>query len=559
VRFWESARRTLLPDPAGAATRPPSLSDRLALWAFVALVVAAVPLVLFHYGDYHWFFRDDFFFLANRGDFPDLLEPHNQSHWSAVPKLIYFGLWQLFGLNTYLPYQASVLLLHLTAAVLIRLVMRRAGVDPWLSTAAAGIFVLFGPGAQNMLWGFQIGFTGSLVYGLVHLILADHDGRFGRRDVVGLGFGSLALMSSGVGVTMAVIVGIATLVRRGWRSAFLHTAPLAALFGIWALIEDPSTDSTFGRPAVDVLASWVRSSVVGTFLAIGGDLDVLAAVFAATIVAALVLALGPWRTTDLRTTRRRLAAPAALFIGGAVFAASTGLGRWWQGDEAARASRYVHLGAALSLPLLAWAIQELARRWRVALPVALALLLAPIPLNLGEFAPDQFTFGEHYMAKREYILTTAVRMPFADDVPRDVQPVPDPFASDAVTIGFLLTAERNGDLTPSSHPLGPDDVNEFKVRLGVAATDTPTLGGDLTGDCRPVRRPVALSPSVGDVFVARGPVQISTREGERASGPPVFFEAGSRLEVVLDDLRLLVGPAPRQPEVTVCSDSGWGE
>ncbi len=75
--------------------------------------------------------------------------------------------------------------------------MRRAGVGPWLATAAAGSFVLFGPGSEDIVWAFQIGFTGALAFGLVQLCLCDHDGGIGRRDVLGVGAGLLALMCSG--------------------------------------------------------------------------------------------------------------------------------------------------------------------------------------------------------------------------------------------------------------------------------------------------------------------------------------------------------------------------
>ena len=47
------------------------------------------------------------------------------------------------------------------------------------------MFVLFGAGAQDILWAFQITFTGALVFGLVQLLLADHDGPVDRRDWLG--------------------------------------------------------------------------------------------------------------------------------------------------------------------------------------------------------------------------------------------------------------------------------------------------------------------------------------------------------------------------------------
>ena len=92
----------------------------------------------------------------------------------------------------------------------------------------------------------------------------------------------------------------------------------------------------------------------------------------------------------------------------------------------------------MGLPALGVACAELARRWRPLLPVLTVLLLVPLPLNLDGFDPP--FFGTRYNQERMRILSTAPRMPFARDVPASVQPIPDPYASDGVTIGFLLPA-----------------------------------------------------------------------------------------------------------------------
>src|SRR5205085_12586284 len=104
------------------------------------------------------------------------------------------------------------------------------------------------------IWGFQIGFTGSLVAGLAHLLMSDHDGPFDRRDLLGLGFGLVGLMCSGVSLTMVGVVGLAVLVRRGWKMAALHTLPLAAVFGAWWLAFGHDAQST-ARPGPGRLLS----------------------------------------------------------------------------------------------------------------------------------------------------------------------------------------------------------------------------------------------------------------------------------------------------------------
>ena len=140
--------------------------------------------------------------------------------------------------------------------------MRRAGVGPWLSTFAAGIFIFFGTGVENVFVAFQITFVGALAFGLGQLLLADHEGALDWRDWLGLLCGLASIMCSGVGLTMVFVVGMAVLLRRGWRLALFHTAPLAIVFVIW-LAAAPSGQSTRGcrlRRCLTSSGSWQSGS-----------------------------------------------------------------------------------------------------------------------------------------------------------------------------------------------------------------------------------------------------------------------------------------------------------
>ena len=125
----------------------------------------------------NWFYVDEWDFIAGRkaGDLGDVFRSHN-GHWVTLPVLVFRVLYAAFGLRTYFPYRIVVIVLYLVAAALLLAVMRRAGVNPWIATAAASLFALFGAGWENIILPFQITFTGSLVFGLVVLLLADHDG-----------------------------------------------------------------------------------------------------------------------------------------------------------------------------------------------------------------------------------------------------------------------------------------------------------------------------------------------------------------------------------------------
>jgi hypothetical protein len=522
-------------------------NERAALGAFTVLLVAAVPIVLLGVGSYHWFFRDDFFFLTGRKatSVNDLFRPHN-GHWSTVPILAFRTLWAVFGMRTYVPYQAAVLALHLGACALLRTTMRRAGVGPWVATAVAAAFVLFGPGQEDIIWAFQIGYTGSLAFGLAQLVLADHDGPVDKRDVLGIVAGALALLCSGVGIAMAIVAGVAILGRRGWKVAALHVGPLAAAYVLWWSVEHPQLASPgFGRPTPGVVFRWVRSSQIGIFLALG-HFQVVAALLAVAFVAGLVLA---WSRLSWSEVRRRASIPIALLLGGLVFATFTSIDRWFQGSHAARSSRYMHIGVALALPALAVAIDALVRRWRVVGVAAVALLFAAIPWNATHFG-DQTGFGSAYMNSRKRIVTNIVRLPEAREVPRDVRPIPDVFVGPDLTIGFLLDAERSGKLDAAKSPLSPDLDQQLRISLGVAQRH-----GGRPLACRRFAGPIDLRPAQGAVYGITKAVNVASRYGPGSISRSVAFDPGdgNTLTIELPGLSLRLAPPKTAAFFSLCS------
>jgi hypothetical protein len=542
------------PMPAPTDRGRGARSARIALAVFLAAVVAALPVILVSLGEYHWFLRDDWMFLerADHRGLAALLEPHN-AHFSAVPRVAFLVLWRLFGVTTYAPYQAVVIVYHLAVVVLLRVIMRRAGVGPWLATAAAGSLLLFGPGATDILWATQIGITGAIALGLGAVVVADRDGPLGWRDAGASGLALLSLMSSASAIPLVLALGGITLLRRGWKVAASLTAPLTAVYVAWVIVEDPQTATGLGSPTVRQVADWVWSAVVGTFDALG-HWRFVSLLLAAVLVGGLGLAWAPWAGEE-RRVRERLALPPALVTPVALLAASVAFslitvwGRWYAGTEEARTGRYLYLLVALTLPALAVAAQALASRRRaLVLPLG-ALFLVAVPHNASVFEPD--VFGERYMVERARIVTTAVRMPFADDVPRDVRPEPDPFDGD-LTIGFLLDAAEAGRLDPSTSPITDRVENEFRIRLGLAQRQERI---DPSG-CELRSEPLDLTPEVGERIGIGSPVNIRTLDEQgRVSSPPVQRHpiGGSALAAELPDLHLRIGPAAGSNGFAVCA------
>ncbi|MGH9025563.1 MAG: hypothetical protein ACRDWD_05505 [Acidimicrobiia bacterium] len=391
-------------------------STRLPLIVFIGVLAVAFPLLLW-LGNYHWFFNDDFDFLATRSatDLGDLFRPHNE-HWSTVPILIYRALYRIIGLHSYAPYQAVLVGLHLTAAALLRVIMRRAGVEAWTATAGASVFALLGAGHQNIVWAFQIGFVGSLVCGLAHLILADHDGPFDRRDALGLSVGAIGLLCSGVAVTMTAIVAAAVLARRGWRMALAHVAPLALLYVVWwfGYARNRYDGEGFDSSAADV-ARFVGQGLLGLFDGLG-QVPGVGLLIATVLIVGFIFA---WRAG---AGRRRLIVPGVMLVGALMLLVISGAGRVAEyGPEFARRSRFVHLTAALTLPALAVAADALLRRMRILSPLLVALVVVVIAGNIDALVDERRFRSEVHDIDRALILGYA-NAEVSPTVPAQVNP-----------------------------------------------------------------------------------------------------------------------------------------
>jgi hypothetical protein len=467
------------------------------------------------------------------------MAPHVQ-HWTTFGVLVFRALWSLVGLRHYWPYQLCLVGLHLAAAVLLRAVMRRAGVNPWIATAAASLFALFGAGRQDIVYAFQIAFTGALTFGLAHILLADHDGRFDRRDALGVGFGALALMCSAVGVVMAVAVGVAVFVRRGWRQAVAHTAPLAALFVLWSVAY--GRDS-YGGPKADAGAvlTFLRDSLTGAF-------DGLAQLPGAGVLLAVVVVVGLPLALSGQTLRgfRQLDGPTAgLLVAALVFVLTTGYARETGGflPADASASRYVYVVAALLLPTVALAASAFVDRWPLLLPVAVGLFLIGLPTNIASL---HATGGEAALIGDPDLVLTMARLPVAQQVPRDLNPLQ--VSQGSFPIGWLLDGVSSGRV-PRPGPVSPQTVGDAELLLSVYQRAEPPSGA-----CTPIESGTPVQVGPGDEIEIRGRLVVLRRRIEGQLPVQATFNAfrGRTLEIVGGPLELVVRPTPSDVPAELC-------
>jgi hypothetical protein len=500
VAELESVRTT----EAAGSDGGPRDGARWAFWLFAVIEVAALVFYL-GLARREWFFLDEWDFLAGRSlNLHDLLRSH-AGHWVTVPVVIYRLLWQLVGLRSYVPYAAAAIVAHLAAAALLRAIMRRSGVGAWTATISTMPFVFFRPGSQDILWGFQVTFGGALAFGLLHVVLADHDGPFDRRDWLGLTAGLLALMCSGVGTVMAIVAGIATLLRRGWRIAALHTFPLGVVYLAWL--------ARYGRGQSSVLDvgrtfQWTTRGVSGVFEALG-QVRGIGWVLGGLLIGGLALAA---RESGLRGLIDRAGVPFALLVGVLVFLAIAGAYRGGFGPTLARSSRYLHILAALVLPAIAVAADAVFRRSRALGTIALAVLLVGVPSNVGRMH-NFVRYERSASGSTRRVVLSIPWMPLARHVPPALRPNPNDAAD--VTVGWLLDGVASGRI-PKQRP-GPVDMRTNILRLSLMELDRPS-----PFPCRRLRSPIGLRLSKGDTIGIRGSVSVIQIARGHSSAPVPF-------------------------------------
>ena len=498
-------------------------------------MVVAMP-VLLAVGREQWFFFDEWALLLHRQELTAeaLLRPHND-HWITAPVLVYQALWHLFGLHTYRPYQLVVVVLHLAAVVLLRAVARRGGSSPWIATIVALPFVVFGSGREDILWAFQMTLTGSLVFGLAHLLLADHTGPVDRRDWAGLAAGLMGLMCSALSIPLTMVVAGVVWVRRGARYAILHSAPLAVVYGAWFLAYGSSAAHSYS--SVDAALRFARNGLLHAAEGLG---HVPFVGFGVIVLVATGTALA-WRDRGTSRDPSRLAPAIGLAMLTLVFALATGYTR---GEEASPyLTRYTYLMAVPLLPLIAVSISELWQRWRLIGALAVAGVLVGVPGNFRALDPsgvEAFTLGQ----PRTVLI--GAHLPVLRQLPADAQP----FDSwNPMSAGWLLDGVASGKI-----PAAPASSVQERLRLTLIASLRPTRG-PVGSPCLPLSATgEARAMVAGDTLsFTGGPLDVELVVPDGRGLPVTYAPDRPRLRVVAGPLQLRLRSTDADWPVSICS------
>jgi hypothetical protein len=508
---------------------------------FAAAVAVALPLILW-FGRDHWFFLDDWWALTKDGlTRPGYLDDHN-GHWSTLLRFDFRLNLELWGMRSYLPYQVPVALAHLGAAALLRQVIRQLGARGWIATACAVAFLFFGTGRENMIFAFQFSQTGSVACGLALFLFTDGPRRVSRRDWLVLGIGVLGLMTSGMFLAFLAGFGVTTLLRRGARVAAFYTVPLGMVYGAWYLLYGRE-----GAAPFEVTGRTVRFAgrmFWSMFDALGqgpvGAILLAVAVFGLGLAVLRARRDGTWSEAAL---------PIGLAVGWMVFAMSTAAARAniELTADTYDSGRYLHVSAALLLPLVAAGAEELARRRTLLAVVALVPLAVGLPGNLDKLSHTERVFGGN-----PDLFFAMAHSPFLDDVPPDTKPL-----SQGSVFEVPVTAEWLARQVAAGHIPEPDG-DDPAVDLG--ATTWLVLaqqsGSTTQATCPRLDGPLRITLEPGDSIRFTGAIGITATDGAHESVPrQVSDRGGSVIDVLAGPVDVVVRPALGQ-QARMCAPNG---
>jgi hypothetical protein len=338
------------------STRPTTRAGRTWTLVHLATLAAAIPILMWINRN-QWFTADEWNVVTRNGlgsnpTRVSIFAPHFE-HWSTLGILVYKGLYGVFALRSYWPYIAVLILVILAVAHTSWRLLLRIGVVPAYATAVAALTMIGAVGWENRSAAWQITIIAPVALGFGALLVMPERGPWRRRDLAVTALLLVALMCSGVGVTMTAVVTLAALLRRGWKTTLAIVAGPVAVYGVWYVLEGTSgqRNKVALSTALGDLPGFVWRLLTHAFSDLtripGSGVVVLAAVV-------VWLSWAVWRGGLRREPWPLVVATTA----GAVFSVVlTGMRR----AGAPPVSRYLDIVVLLALPALALMTQDFGR------------------------------------------------------------------------------------------------------------------------------------------------------------------------------------------------------
>jgi hypothetical protein len=302
-----------------------------------------------------WFFGDDFAFLTYRyfsalnGDWSKaLMYPHNE-HWVAVPSLLFITIERVVGLKNHLVFMAPVLIAHFVIVLSVGQILRRRCKSELTALCGIATIGFISPGAENLLWAFQIGFVGAIALGFIQLKLLDRGGQISFRDYAASLIGVVAVATQGTGLTAIAFVTLFMLVRKQFLRALLVSGVPVIAFLLWY--------TSYGDLIQSKRATFELMLDIPIYVLNGlsTSLDALIHIPGSTTI---ILGFCIFGLEKLKRFSEEYYLPLSLAVGAVVFYVLNGLSRIQFGVEQATASRYTYVGVVLITPIVFMLIES---------------------------------------------------------------------------------------------------------------------------------------------------------------------------------------------------------
>ena len=358
-----TVQRTLRRNTVGRAFRQLSFrSDwgRLGWSAFAAMLIVGGALLMYETRGRTLVFDEWLWVVGRRGGgIASLLHPYN-GHLSLVPIALYKLLFATAGIDNYVPYRLLMTVGHLVCVLLVYIYAKRR-VGELLALACSAVILFFGPAWEDILWPFQIAWTGAIAAGVAALLMLDRRDR--RGDIAACILTAIALASTSVGIAVALGLTVEiALHRRRLRDAWIVCIPLA-LYVLWSLLYEHAQVHGDAFGAVGFVTDSAATSLSALFGVSGistGSPTTTALAWGAPLATGAIAAM-IWVIH-----RRGGVSPraVALLVIPVTFWLLTAIGRSELGGRATSAtSRYLYVGAIFVLLLAVELVRDAPIRW----------------------------------------------------------------------------------------------------------------------------------------------------------------------------------------------------
>jgi hypothetical protein len=307
---------------------------RLALlkWLGLGLASLLIGVYLFSLTAHNTFTFDEWMFFTDRREFSfhALVSNHN-GHLSIVPAAFYIAVFKTLGYANYEVFRLLAVVVHLLVTLLaVDRIRQRHG---WAIAVPIGTaLALMGGGGENILWGFQIGFMGSLLFFLIALRCYERS-----LEMTNLAWPLLTMIAvclsvgcAGTGIGSILVLFFLTIRTLQWKRLWWVSVVPGVMYAAW-YVRYAGLDNT--HSAVSAVPAFVANSASYSMSAIFGIDHIWGSLMIGVLVAYFIRLIRAHKIS-----RHSLAIPVFVLF----FWFATAYGRAFFGHP--ESSRYLYIG-----------------------------------------------------------------------------------------------------------------------------------------------------------------------------------------------------------------------